>query len=291
MAIPAGRISFKFQDPREPPNKVAERFYGRVAFPDVRKEDQFAKLYNRAMEMNEANTINDIHDKQQYANIQLRIKQALAQKERFINEIQYAPNEDQVDFYKKQISILDNLINELRLDLERAGLTREYMDNVAKMNAKEIGDTRKLELTREILKVPPAVAPEFLQKLRGKIKMPEVGRELQEYRLEKEFKEMDDLRTLKRDEAQKSIAGAMRQRLAKKQAEIEEQNRFVKQFQKFRETEKKQKVAKKHVKPEEEVIEDQWIRGEEEQFKHQFKAPKVGRSRMKKKSGKKSSKK
>lgn len=211
MAIAGDRIRFKFQDPREQPNKLAERFYGRVAFPDVRNPQQKALEYNRNMEQDQARTTNDIYNKEIYADIQRRLKNALEQKERFIEEIKYAPNMEQIEFYKRQIAILDKLINDLNLDLQRSALSAEYLKIVQDNPTEEIADTRKLEIVRDILKKPPAVAPELANKL--KTALTRIQNPFIEPDIKQDIQKIRDTRRKK--EAQQTIAGAMRQRLAR----------------------------------------------------------------------------
>ena len=146
----------------------------------------------------------------------------MEQKERFLDEIKYAPNFEQVEFYNRQIAILDKLINDLNLDLQRSALSSEYINMVKDMDAKDIADTRRreidiadtrrLEIVKNILGKPPAIAPELANKIKTNLKSGvALALPIMEKYLEKEREQK------KRNEAQQSIAGAMRQRLARRE--------------------------------------------------------------------------
>lgn len=267
MAIAGDRIRFKFQDPREQPNRLAERFYGRVAYPDVRNPQQKALEYNRDLEQNEAKTTNQVYNQQIYADIQRRIKNALEQKERFLNEIKYAPNFEQADFYKKQIQILDNLINDLNLDLQRSALSAEYINTVKDMDAKEIADTRKLEIVKNIFGKPPAIAPELANKIKSNLKLGGLDLELVE-------EDINERRRLKKNTAQQTIAGAMRQRLARN--DFERQSKALDIISgAVRQTKAKKEIEKKkeEAQDERELIQRLEQQMEQRRFLEQFREP------------------
>jgi len=267
MAIAGDRIRFKFQDPREQPNRLAERFYGRVAYPDVRNPQQKALEYNRDLEQNEAKTTNQVYNQQIYADIQRRIKNALEQKERFLNEIKYAPNFEQADFYKKQIQILDNLINDLNLDLQRSALSAEYINTVKDGDAKEIADTRKLEKVKNIFGKPPAIAPELANKIKSNLKLGGLDLELVE-------EDINERRRLKKNTAQQTIAGAMRQRLARN--DFERQSKALDIISgAVRQTKAKKEIEKKkeEAQDERELIQRLEQQMEQRRFLEQFREP------------------
>jgi hypothetical protein len=155
MALPKAKIELKYVVRKEDPRRLAERFGGRVAFPDVKALAQQAVGYER--EKNFLNEIsqNSVYDKAVHRDIQKRIRTAGLEKENTIRLMMGAQSEEERDFYNQKLKVLDNLLNELKADLNRSALSMEYLNDMSKKGSLE--KSRQDEIANDIFKQPPAM--------------------------------------------------------------------------------------------------------------------------------------
>ena len=155
MALPKAKIELKYVVKKDDPRRLAERFAGRVAFPNVKALAQQAVGYDR--ERNFLNEIsqNSVYDQAVYRDVQKRIKSVGLEKENTLRMLAGAQSEEERDFYNQKLKVLDNLLNELKTDLNRASLSMDYLYDLE--SAGNLAKSRQDEIASSIYGQPPAM--------------------------------------------------------------------------------------------------------------------------------------
>ena len=155
MALPKSKIELRYVLRKEDPRRMAERFGGRVAFPDVKALAQQAVGYERDNNLRNEISQMSVFDKSAYMDIQKRIRNVGLEKENTLTFLAGAQSEEERDFYNQKLKVLDNLLNELKTDLNRSTLNMDYLYDLETKG--DIAKSRKDEIASSIYGEPPVM--------------------------------------------------------------------------------------------------------------------------------------